>query len=260
MQDVSLKLPPHEIPVLLTSSVVAHDNRVRLKDTNERIRLAMESVAEWLKIEARQPLVLCDGSSFDFTDRVRVAFPQARIECLTFENPQELVRQHGRGYGEGEIVRYAINHSSFIAGADCFAKCSSKLWVQNFPECARAWQGGLLLHGVFLDALTPWGQPTLSYIDTRFYISSRTVYRQYFEEAHLRINKSKQYGLENAFKSIFLESGLRQAFSPLAPVICGVGGAIGQHYKNSLKRRLKEDLRLWLVRHQPRWRDYFIEA
>lgn len=259
MQDTPRKLPPHEIPVLLTSSVVAHDTRVRLKDTDERIRLAMESVGEWLKIEPRQPLVLCDGSSFDFSQRVRAEFPQARIECLPFENNQDLVRQHGRGYGEGEIVRYAIHHSRFIAEADCFAKCSSKLWVQNFPACARAWQGGLLLQGIFLDALKPWRQPTLFYIDTRFYIASRPLYRQYFEDAHLRIDKKKQHGLENVFLNIFLEAGLRHAFTPVTPVICGVGGAIGKYYKNSLRRRLKEDLRLLRVRHNPRFRNYFIQ-
>lgn len=259
MQNIPDKLLPHEIPVLLTSSVVAHDTRVRLRDTNERLRLAMESVSEWLKIEPRQPLVLCDGSSFDFTNHVRVAFPKARIECLPFENKQELVRQHGRGYGEGEIVRYALNHSRFIAEAGCFAKCSSKLWVQNFTNCARAWQGGLLLQGIFLDALKPWREPTLSYIDTRFYIANRQLYGKYFESAHLRIDKKKQYGLENAFLDIFLEAGLRHAFTPVAPVICGVGGAIGKYYKNSLKRRLKENLRLWRVRRHSRYRDYFIQ-
>jgi len=259
MQDVSRKLPPHEIPVLLTSSVVAHDNRVRLKDTNERIRLAMESVAEWLKIEARQPLVLCDGSSYDFTDRVRVAFPQARIECLPFENPQELVRQHGRGYGEGEIVRYALHHSHFIAEADCFAKCSSKLWVQNFFACARAWQGELLLQGIFLDALKPWRDPMLSYIDTRFYIASRALYQQYFEDAHMRIDNNQHFGLENAFRDIFLETKLRHAFTPVVPVILGMGGAIGKYYKNSFRRRLKEDLRLWRVRNHPKFLDLFIQ-
>jgi hypothetical protein len=243
----------------LTSSVVAHDASVRLRDAVERLRLAMESVAEWLKIEPRQPLVLCDGSSFNFTNSVHKAFPKAHIECLPFENPQELVRQFGRGYGEGEIVRYALHHSHFIAEAGCFAKCSSKLWVQNFLACARAWQGELLLQGIFLDALKPWRDPILSYIDTRFYIASRALYQQYFEDAHLRIDNNQHVGLENAFKDIFLEAKLRHALTPVAPVILGVGGAIGKYYKNSFRRRLKEDLRLWRVRNFPEFSNFFIQ-
>lgn len=253
------KIPTHEIPILLTSSVVAHDTRVRLKDTDERIRLAMESVAEWLRIDPRQPIVLCDGSSFDFSAMVQREFPTARIECLPFENNQDLVQRQGRGYGEGEIVRYAINHSLLINQADCFAKCSSKLWVQNFHSCASAWQGGLLLQGVFLNVFVPFRCTTLSYIDTRFYIANRPLYRQYFENAHLRIDKRKQYGLENAFLDIFLEAGLTDALTPVAPVICGVGGAIAKYYKNSLKRRLKEELRLMLVKRNHRFKDYFIQ-
>ena len=256
---MSSPVPPHEIPVVLTSSVVAHDTRVRLKDTDERIRLALESVAEWLKIEPRQPLILCDGSNFDFSDLVRQKFPDAQIECLPFENNQELVRQHGRGYGEGEIVRHAINHSHFIASAACFAKCSSKLWVQNFPACAGAWRGDLLLQGVFLDVFAPFKRTTLSYIDTRFYITSTHQYRQHFENAHQRIDKKKQYGLENTFLDVFLEAKLYNALTPVAPVICGVGGAIAKYYKNSPKRKLKETLRLLLVKRDPRFSNYFIQ-
>jgi len=174
MHNDSHKIPPHEIPVLLTSSVVAHDASVRLRDTDERLRLAMESVAEWLKIEPRQPLVLCDGSSYNFTDRVRVAFPQARIECLHYENPHELVHWHGRGYGEGEIVRYAINHSRFIAEANCFVKCSSKLWVRNFHECMQWWNGVFLCKGIFLEAFSPVKKTKLHHIDTRFYVASKS--------------------------------------------------------------------------------------
>jgi len=258
MPIASNKIEIHEIPVLLTSSIVAHDTNVRLKDSNERLRLAMASVAEWLKIEPRQPLVLCDGSSYDFTSMVRAAFPNARIECLAFENDQKLVRQHGRGYGEGEIVRYAINHSRFISEANCFAKCSSKLWVQNFPACARVWRGDFLFRGIFLNELKPWQEPTLSYIDTRFYIASLPLYRKYFENAHLRIRVSEGYGLENAFLDTLLDANIYHALSPIAPVVCGVGGGIGKYYKNSLKRRIKENIRIWRVRNHPKFQAYFI--
>jgi len=250
-------MPTATIPILLTSSVVAHDKAVALKDTEERIRLAVQSVEEWLKIDPQLPLVLCDGSSFDFSELVSRRFPQARIECLPFENKQELVRQYGRGYGEGEIVRYAARHSKLIAQAGCFAKCSSKLWVENFRECAQQWNGRLLLKGVFLNVFTPFRKTVFSYVDTRFYIASIDSYQRYFENAHLQIGKKKGYGLENCFHDILLEQGIKQALFPVAPVIAGVGGGIGTYYRNPLMRRLKEVLRLKLVRLHPAFRDLF---
>jgi len=248
MHNDSHKIPPHEIPVLLTSSVVAHDASVRLRDTDERLRLAMESVAEWLKIEPRQPLVLCDGSSYNFTDRVRVAFPQARIECLHYENPQELVRWHGRGYGEGEIVRYAINHSRFIAEANCFVKCSSKLWVRNFHECMQWWNGVFLCKGIFLEAFSPVKKTKLHHIDTRFYVASKSFYELYLMEAHHGINVEAGYGLEECFLEAIVKHGIRGVLIPVPPIIEGVGGGIAKYYRNSTRRVFKERLRIALVR------------
>lgn len=245
------------IPILLTSSVIAHDKGVALKDTDERTRLALLSVEEWLKIDPCLSLVLCDGSSFDFSPLVAQRFPQARIECLPFENQQDLVKKYGRGYGEGEIVRHALHHSRFIAEAGCFAKCSSKLWVENFKACVQAWNGRLLLKGVFLNVFSPFRKTEFSYVDTRFYIASKDVYTRYFENAHRKIGKRKGYGLENSFHDIVIEERLRHSLMGVAPVICGVGGGTGAYYKNTLLRRLKEDLRLRLVRTSAAFRDLF---
>lgn len=250
-------MPTATIPILLTSSVIAYDKGVALQDTDERIRLALQSVEEWLRIDPTLPMVLCDGSSFDFSEQVARRFPQARIECLPFENDQEKVRRYGRGYGEGEIVRHALNHSQLIAEAGCFAKCSSKLWVENFRQCAQGWNRRFLCKGVFLNVFSPFRKTELSYIDTRFYISSTDFYRQHFADAHLRIGKRKGYGLENSFLDILLEQQLRNVMFSVAPVICGVGGGIGTYYKNTSVRRLKEDVRLTLVRMHPAFRELF---
>lgn len=237
-----------KIPVLLTSSVVAYDTGVALANTEERVRLAVESVAHWLMIDPTLQLVLCDGSSFDFTPIVRVKFPSACIECLYFENSQALVKQHGRGYGEGEIVRHAVRHSRFIAEADCFAKCTSKLWVDNFQQCLEQWNGHLLCKGVFLHVFSPFKKTRFAYIDTRFYIASRSIYSQYFQDAHLLINKALGHGLEECFYGVFIKHRIRHSLFSVPPVICGVGGGTGVYYKNPQLRRLKEKLRLAVVR------------
>jgi len=249
--------PSNDIPILLTSSVVAHDPGVALKDTDERVRLAMQSVEEWLKIDPGLQIVLCDGSDFDFSSLVAERFAQARIECLHFENDQEMVKKRGRGYGEGEIVRYAVRHSRLIAQAGCFAKCSSKLWVENFRKCAQDWNGRFLGKGVFLHVFSLFRKTEFAYIDTRFYIAATSFYKKHFEDAHLQIGKRRGYGLEDCFHDILVEQGIKKSLFRVAPVISGVGGGIGTYYRNSLKRRLKEDLRVWLVRNHQSFRDLF---
>lgn len=240
--------PSAIIPILLTSSAVAHDTGVALKDTQERIRLTLESIGEWLRLDPHLQIVVCDGSNYDFSNVVRARFPAATIECLHFENQQHLVRQYGRGYGEGEIVRHALDNSKLIGQAGCFAKCTAKLWVENFATCAAAWTGGMRLKGVFLDVFSPLKPTRFAYIDTRFYITNCKDYLQYFREAHHWIRKDEGYGLEECFHDVVLRQGLNACLFPVDPVICGVGGGTGVSYRTPWKRRLKERLRLWLVR------------
>lgn len=247
------------VPVLLTSSVVAHDTGVALSNTDERIRLTLASIEQWLKITQPLRMVICDGSNFDFSIIVAKRFPKAEIECLHFDNNQNLVKLHGRGYGEGEIVRYALAHSKFIAKAECFAKCSSKLWVENFIECLSTWNGRLLCKGVFMDVFSFCKKTKFSYIDTRFYIASSKTYKKYFEDAHLQINKNLGRGLEECFLDVFLRNNLVNSLFVIPPVICGVGGGTGVYYKNSLKRKLKERLRLTLVRINKKFSHLFSE-
>ena len=248
---------PWNIPVLLTSSVVAHDIRVTLTDTSERIDLAMESIARWLSLYPKVQIVLCDGSNFDFSAAVAKRFSHAKIECMFFENNQKTVREHGRGFGEGEIIRFAIDHSQMIQEAGAFAKCTSKLWVRNYAECLKEWNGNFLCKAVFDHVFSPFKRTVLSYIDTRFYITSVQFYKQHFESAHQLIDVDNGKGLEDCFLEVFNRNHLTGVLLNAPPVIDGVGGGIGKYYKNPLKRRLKEKLRVRLVRATPAFASLF---
>ena len=173
-----------QIPILLTSSVIAHDKGVRLQDPGERERLALESIQAWRRIAPLNPLVLCDGSGFDFQTHVTTLPGSGPVECLHFQNDVQRVQLQGRGYGEGEIVRHALEHSRLIQAANCFAKCTSKLWVQNFAACMQAWNGRLLMKAVFNNVFSLRKPATLAYIDTRFYAMDVVTYCQHFLHAH----------------------------------------------------------------------------
>jgi hypothetical protein len=255
LRHVYMRIPP---PILLTSSVIAHDTGVALTDTKERLRLTIESVVEWLRIDPQLQIVICDGSGYDLSVPLREKFPNAAIECLQFQNDISGVQRYGRGHGEGEIVRYALAHSRLIAQAQCFAKCSAKLWVSNFHACLAEWNGGLAFKGVFLDVFSPIRSTSLAYIDTRFYMASVEAYQRYLSDAHYRIDKAKGYGLEECFRDTILSQGLDGLLLRTPPVIAGVGGGIGKHYRNPLKRILKEKLRNWLVQHNRRHVSLFI--
>jgi hypothetical protein len=235
-------------PILLTSSVIAYDKGVRLQDTQSRIHHAVEAVGRWLTIAPTVPIVICDGSSFDFSMEMQARFPSATIECLFFENDQTLVRKFGRGYGEGEIVKFAIQNSLTIRKYACFAKCSSKLWVENFDACLSHWNGRLLCKGVFMNIFAPFKTTYLKYIDTRFYISSTDFYCKYLLNAHHGIQAKKGHGLEECFRDVLIANKLQYILMPIYPVIEGVGGGTGKYYQNPARRLFKEKFRLLIAK------------
>lgn len=246
-------------PILLTSSVIVSDHTVSLKDKDARIKLTVESIEKWLAISPASPLVICDGSGFDFSEIVAKKFPQSDIECLFFQNNKEMVGIHGKGYGEGEIVKHALLHSSYIKRAGYFAKCTAKLWVENYLDCLWGWNGKFLCKGYFADVFSPFRKTWFSYIDTRFYVVNTDFYLKYLDSAHLNVGGKNGLSLEDCFKDVIVEQNLQEVLFTVPPVICGVGGGTGAYYKNNLKRRIKENLRIWMLRKNKSFSPLFSE-
>ncbi len=243
-------------PVLLTSCVIVSDHTVTLKDKEARIGLTLQSIDKWLAIAPDLRLVICDGSDYDFSGIVAERFPAANIECLYFRNDSGKVGIYGKGYGEGEIVNYAIAHSAYLAESDYFAKCTAKLWVENFLDCLAGWNGSCLLKGYFADVFS-FKRTRFDYIDTRFYLVSKSFYAQYFASAYLNVGDERGLSIEHCFRDAILENRLSGVLFNVPPVICGVGGGSGTYYKNNLKRKIKEAIRLRMVMSNPSYARLF---
>lgn len=242
-------------PILLTSCVTVSDHSVSLKDERARIRLTLESIENWLAISSDLRLVICDGSNYDFSGMVLERFPKANIECIFFQNNENMVSLYGKGYGEGEIVRYAIFNSAYLKESDFFAKCTAKLWVENFIECLKCWNGTFVGKGYFSDVFS-FRKTQFSYIDTRFYLVNKLFYLDNLDSAYLNVREDRGHSLEHCFRDVVSNNNYKILFN-VPPVICGVGGGSGKYYKNNLKRRIKEVIRLWLVRRDKRFTDLF---
>ncbi len=249
-------MKPHIPPILLTSSVIAMDHSVTLKDPQQRINYTLESIEKWLNLGQDIRLVVCDGSGYDFSRIVNERFPERPIECLFFENDKQLVARHLRGYGEGEIVKFALLNSVFLRDADWFAKCTAKLWVDNFLSCVEEWNGSFLCKAYFSNVYS-FRKTRFEYIDTRFYLVKKQVYLKYFLESHLDVGGSNGTTIEDNFKEVVVRNRLTNFLFNSPPVIRGMGGGSGKYYRNNFIRRLKESLRSRIVQSNPSFRDMF---
>jgi hypothetical protein len=250
-------MPQNLPPVLLTSCVIASDPSVSLKDKVSRVKFTIESIEKWLAQSPGLRLVICDGSNFDFSGIVHEKFPEANVECIFFENNKELVGLYGKGYGEGEIVKYALLNSVYLRSSDFFVKCTAKLWVENFFDCLNDWNGTFVCKGYFSNVFSLFKNTEFSYIDTRFYIVSKLFYLENLASTYLHVDSANGYSLEHCFRDVILNGKFEKILLNVPPVICGVGGGSGTYYKCNLKRRIKEVIRLWLVKRNNRYKHLF---
>ncbi len=250
------KFPP---PILLTSSVIPHDKTVKLIDPDARINYTIESIREWLKIAPDSQYVICDGSNFNFEEIVRKEFPNALIECLFFLNDQKLIEVRGKGYGEGEIIKYALEYSHTLKESDVFVKCTGKLWVANYFRCIKNFTGDFLCQAYFKDVFSV-KQTSLKYIDTRFYVFKKDFYVKYFLNAHDDLSIESGYGIEESFTDIALKNSFKNILFDVTPRIFGVGGGSGTYYKNTHKRKLKDALKLYILKKSSSFRDLFCNS
>jgi hypothetical protein len=220
-----------------------------------RMMHTIESISEWLRIDPHVQIVICDGSGFDFSETVKVNFPAANIECIFFDNDAKKIKIHGKGYGEGEIIRYAIEHSRLMKESEVFIKCTAKLWVANFHQCLLQWNKQFICGAYFANVFSH-KKTALKFIDTRFYISRKDFYLKHFSVAHVQLGNTEQ-SIEDAFLDVIQNKKIKHILFRTPPVICGVGGGSGKYYKSGVIRVLKDRMRNWIARSASQYQDLF---
>lgn len=238
-------------PLLLTSSVAVSAPSVVLSDPTQRAELTLVSVGKWLQVAPGIGIVLCDGSGYDFSAVCAARFPGATIECLSFRNDAEAVSRFGKGYGEGEIVQYALQRSRMLGEAHCFAKCTSKWWVENFVALVGEW------NGVFKSSLRFKRKNSVrrieaAHVETLFYIVDKSFYLDRLLHVHRQVRDQEGHYLEHCFKDALIGSNadaLRYSFRRM-PRILGVSGTSGKRHRGgyeALERAFKHSYRRLLV-------------
>ncbi|HGC5044181.1 TPA: hypothetical protein ACIYP2_005853, partial [Escherichia coli] len=128
-----------KIPVLVTSCISPNAPLTNLSDENSRLLHTLKAIRELSK--NADSIVICDGSDYDLTKDIhndKQILNKDSIEIIHFKNDTESVKSYGKGYGEGEIIEYALMNSRYLSNAESFAKITSKLYVDNYKQCIKA--------------------------------------------------------------------------------------------------------------------------
>lgn len=233
----------NKIPLLITTCIEVSAIAEKITDPQERLRLTLEGIAEWLTNPAVESLVVVEGSDYDFSAKVSALSRDSgkRVEFLRFRNDAERVRRQGKGYGEGESVHYALTRSPLLGASEYFAKCTGKLYVRNYARCLAAFDNE------FQCAVN--GKHAIESLDLRLYFAGREFWLKHMADAHVKVDDPAGYFLEYAYLDRLRGVGLRGFTLTVPPIVTGRSGSDNIQYKPpSLYKYLSRRLRYSIFR------------
>lgn len=229
---MSLKRPH----LLITSAINPSAPFTSVQDPTVRLKSTIEALKRWgNQLEHLNGITVCDGSGFDLTPHIQ----DAGVPCtaLAFKNEVEKVDLFGKGFGEGQIVKYALSKCPELAGSDVFVKCTGKLWVDNFAKILRRFNGSACFD--YIGGLRP------RRLDTRFYIVSRRFFERRLADAYLNVDDRGGKYLEDVYFDQFRDLRLIDYAMTPVPRVRGLSGSMGIEYGHSI---LRHSLRNWRTR------------
>lgn len=216
-----------------TPAVQRRDCSLRLADYKAALRL-------WRNDPAVQKIVFCENSGYDLSQLADLGgFPgnDFPIEFLSFYGNKR--PELGKGYGEMEILEYALTNSRYIQSGGWVLKVTGRLYVRNV--------GAIIQHlpdSREFDVLCDLRQ-NLSWSDSRVFLGTPEFMRTYLLPLKARLNDSLGVNFEHVLAQATLRAlsdARKWAMIPLAPVIIGTSGTCDVRYPDSIISVLKREL------------------
>lgn len=174
------------------------------------------------------PIVFTENSGTDISHLFEEHIRSGRLECLTFCGNNN--KYQGKGYGECEIIQYALDHSQLIRSCKHprIAKITGRLIVRNLSTIVRM-HSCIFSKRTILCAVNS----DLSFPDSRFFIAPIEFLRLFLMHKE-GINDNKGRFFEHILGET-IKAQTSFPFSPFLtmPQIEGCSGSTGTVYNAS---------------------------
>lgn len=218
-------------PVLLmTASILPQEKRyIKLKNPEQRLKQYIDSLKYYIEDTEFKKIVLCENSGYDFPKQdieLLAKKNNKRIEILQFYGNEKKIKKYGKGYGEGEIINYALKNSRLINESDFFIKVTGRLKIKNMNKI----KSKLKLNRVYMNK----SLIDKNMMDTVIYGMPKKIYSKIFEYAYEKVNDKKNIYIEHIFNHLVMEKDLKIYNLPYFPDVCGVCGTNGLLYQKNI--------------------------
>lgn len=232
--------------LVITSSVYVNTRHTVLRDVSERERQYIDALTFFIRETPFRWIVVCDNSGYVYAETLAqlAAEHQKRLEVLGFVGDREAMERYGKGYGEGEIMAYALAHSRVLAEVDGFLKVTGRLKVINTEKVLEK-ADYLQTYFMPVSLIRPrWLVPAAARpcVEVRVYYIPTALFSRVLHEAYRTVSDDKTYFLEHAYHDALVASSASVRCFPVAPEITGVSGSNGWRFVE------RPGWKKWLIR------------
>lgn len=227
MRDIALR-KNRTYSLIITGCIAPPLNiqNLQIRDIDQRLNEYKESISWALCDTPFQRVIFCDNSGYDLSTLggyKDIAIKKKKeLEILSFKGDSEKVSLQGKGYGEGEIIKYVLENSILMSKCDCFYKLTGRLKISNIKK---------ILDKSANDIYFNLNYPYHDMFDTRFYKISVDYYKKYFLNVYEKVNDANTNWLERVFFNTARDNKLLGKIKCYPyPVFVGNSGSTGLKY------------------------------
>lgn len=220
--------------VLVTGTLVPGVGVFALKllDRDKRIKEYAEGLKKLMLVKSVAQIVFCENSGDEqavrqLKEQLSESDREKKLEILSFQGNSEKVVKYGKGYGEGEIIKYALHNSKYLKDEKEFIKLTGRVTIENLDKIVKKMKIGML----YFNPVKVYGRD--KQIDTKFYKISMEVYESYFSELYKQVRDKEGIYIEHLFWKCLKENDLYFQNTPEYPRFQGNSGSIGVSYGTS---------------------------
>ena len=235
MENMSDPCKLKKVCILLTATI---DPKgivfMQRSDPTVRENDYIDSIKKWIE-NISYSILFCENSGYNSKiEEILKGYVDRKTEFLQF-NGQDFPRELGKGYGELQTIKYAIQHSNLIKGSDYVIKVNGRYFIKNIEKIACALSSNKDVY-VMADL-----KKELTWADSRVYAFKPSFITEYLSKFQDLINDSKGFYLEHALARAILRAisdGYKWMPLPSKPFIIGYSGTADIPYSSSKIRWL----------------------
>lgn len=198
-----------------------------IRDEKERLEQYLQGLYLLIESEAFSKIIFAENSNFggDISEALQQSARehQTDLEYLSFQGNVEQACLHGKGYGEGEIMKYVFQHSELLKNEPYFVKMTGRLQIDNIAQLTSRFKKS----GTYFNIPNPTRRDIY---DTRIYAMPVKQFEEYFENEYEHVMDRDGVFLEHVYTGILKEHKIYVSNFPRYPRIRGISGSGGLAY------------------------------